>query len=1740
MHEAMRRYARNSGLKMGREAAERALLLGLSAVPQEHVEAYARGGWRGRIEPYVAYWTEDEGLARRAGEAGWEVRQIKRPASFEEGVPKEWRTAYVVAPRGLDLSAVERAVAELVDGAPEGIAYIRPAEWPAPEPFIWFVLKDRQPARDGDQIVAYSIDRLSIEGPLSRFGEALRARDHDGMRKAVGELYDARLNRTVWQIVHEFDRSRARDAVEYLRRRYGEPEERLWERHDELYLTWLAFRLADEFESYLRSGAGRELRTKEEAADLLALGRWLPVDLAPLFWLRLAGDPEGGPEFRATWITALNMWFEGMAEPYQPKKPSVAKRAVELFNAFMGAGLKYEELFPPPPQRAEAAKPAKAEAPVEAVKPAAEVQRPAAGPELARPEVKSQPAVKAAEGLDRGLRQLGERPRAPIADVIPDGALEIVDHLVERFGPALDREAAFKAEGFAVAKVQARIERVARREPEFAHILGEVADDVLRSLGRLMASPDAARHARDALLYLFEGYRTRDGERLYARIEPAVREAVRKAEEAGIPDAEYRIKQFVLEILDVLARAGERYRRDALKGVSAVERALRATALAGLSAAAAYSAYQGLYSEAVISSVASAIALADAGQFREAVQYAQRAAKALYEAARDVFERARVAAERLAELFVEAITRVLAWIDEHKAYLFLTAAVAAGLIAASTAMNLWGLIELGRLAHAASLAPFAAFGGVERSREEALNLLKGAPDPYGKFLEMAREANAGRIGLAEPWESLRKIIAPRPSEERELRAGRGAKLYGRYAEDERMKRALFYAALALEEAFGIYRSALGEVAAGLEEAVRREEAGEGPLKRDMYVVDLEKIKRLAEEEKAFGDALKVLRERLNEYAVKYKLGDLLNVEENAARRLAEAGYRELSKFSKSGFGTKAYAALIAYREHALGRRGAFGAAARYWLEEGGSARLLYYAPRTAYDRAKSARAEKPAAVEEMIAEALRRLFLRPGADHYSRFVELLRGGKLALELEKAEKGTDTKKKTDTYLFKLFRLEGGKPVELKGIKLRIERMEEEASIVYALMLNAERQGLFEQELEMVWKAAEELRGRLPVEDPFAYMAGWPASDVAIIRKRNKGVLEIAMTTSHLWQLAETHALFGWSRVAVSGVNLTLEGPKPQFHAYTSLKKLDEAIRWSAEGGWLKRLGVEAGSWDGLKQWVAERWSGVVEAAVRRLGGGVREELNALRGKLNDDKVAREAIMPALLLIQAEKLGVNEESLSYFAAVISGAIDGDGHVSAAGRGKVDLASGEREIALLWGAALAAYGIKAEVEDAGSAFKVVTSGDDAVRLARLYFLYGPHLLEGGDDRLKNHKLAEAVELGAEGALNIRWEGPRRTKGGRVAVDLTMSEGDVDVKFNAYLLKDAILLRFQSTNRGRAELAARLLRLAGVGAEVKKAGNRDEWYVEATTDSLAAGRRELRKAIADIVRKAAENGLMDAGKAELWLEKLERGLTLREGWPKYGVWLNEGALQVRYMSTNPEGIERETQRLRDIGLEEGKHFTAKMPKGGKAGYVYIFREGLERAAWLSIHGEGEQQRLAAEFVDYILQRAGEEGREVYEKAEEIVRRGREMGSLRLADVKGVEVDVGGKRRVVTVLGGGAELEKSWSGRTLLRTQITAEVDGVRSDYTMTFSKRGSDNAAVGYAVARADAPGGREADAERFSALVEALTGKRPRVRRMKNGEMVIVCGREHLDGFALYEELADAIARWLEETGRRQDAG
>jgi hypothetical protein len=125
-----------------------------------------------------------------------------------------------------------------------------------------------------------------------------------------------------------------------------------------------------------------------------------------------------------------------------------------------------------------------------------------------------------------------------------------------------------------------------------------------------------------------------------------------------------------------------------------------------------------------------------------------------------------------------------------------------------------------------------------------------------------------------------------------------------------------------------------------------------------------------------------------------------------------------------------------------------------------------------------------------------------------------------------------------------------------------------------------------------------------------------------------------------------------------------------------------------------------------------------------------------------------------------------------------------------------------------------------------------------------------------------------------------------------------------------------------------------------------------------------------------------------------------------------------------------------------------------------------------------------------------------------------------------------------------GEAVEEDRGGRKLLRLKITAEVsrvegehivDRVEREYTITFGRYGKLNAAVGHATAKADAPGGRRADAERFSALIKALTGKEPRIIERSDGAVEVVCGSEHLDGFARYAELADVIMKWLGETRR-----
>jgi hypothetical protein len=393
----------------------------------------------------------------------------------------------------------------------------------------------------------------------------------------------------------------------------------------------------------------------------------------------------------------------------------------------------------------------------------------------------------------------------------------------------------------------------------------------------------------------------------------------------------------------------------------------------------------------------------------------------------------------------------------------------------------------------------------------------------------------------------------------------------------------------------------------------------------------------------------------------------------------------------------------------------------------------------------------------------------------------------------------------------------------------------------------------------------------------------------------------------------------------------------------------------------------------------------------------------------DAVVRKFVEPALELIMLDKAlrseFSREEALLRFGEMYATALAGDGTVE---RSRVDLAVGGE---LGGGAALLRlatlrllsqllsdelkFNVRIYVVR-GRYYCIAASGENAARLKRFLAVSAP---SAGGEYL-SEKFDQFVEK-ARVEVQFDKNNIRLTKSG-VAADVTISEAGIAVKYNVYLRDDAIELQFRSTNRSRVELAARLLKLAGVSAEVKKEGGRDVWYVEAYTNMLAAGREELRDALANVVRETIARGWIDASKAEGWLEELKKGLVLKEGWPRYEVGLAKGALVVRFRSPNPYSIEREAQRFRKTGLEEGRHFTVKMPEEGRDGYVSILREGLAYAAWLSVHGEGERQVLAAKFVNYILRRAWEAGKEVYEKAREIVEEGKARGSLTLKALRG------------------------------------------------------------------------------------------------------------------------------------------
>ena len=1215
------------------------------------------------------------------------------------------------------------------------------------------------------------------------------------------------------------------------------------------------------------------------------------------------------------------------------------------------------------------------------------------------------------------------------------------------------------------------------------------------------------------------------------------------------------------------------------------------------------------------------MALVEVGRFREAVDYVQKAAKALYEAARDVFEHVKVSLQRLTELFVKAVTRVLTWVDKHRAYLFLMAAVAAGAVALNIALNLWGLIELERLAYAASAPPFVAgladAGGkaAERFRtlgeryegwkmdEQLIDGVLKAPlrgeRPYKAFLKLSESAN-----LPRPLAELRKALARVEGEaERDAAVAAALVLY----------KTLVKNAEAYKEWAELYRWARGLV------------------ERQEFTVSAGDIKRLREAQKWLEEVAEEVRRELNRVLVLYsqsdfykerpdllnKLKQLLEVDLGEAEELAKARLHELYELGDVNMGTKAYAALLS-----IARGGSYGHAAMLLMREGALADVVLLAPGGAYEKADRVAERRGEAVDPSRsrrgAKAGKVAGGRGGAVDLSRVEEdwkdraasvllrfligygeidpqLLSGaGEADLKFRLVEKGVRKG-------FQVFGIYGG--VEASVGELWIGKT--------AAYFKVSKEGL-RRLVEEAKRTAPDLSGF----DTSRQYVEWRATDVTTVGR------QIVGTTVHSWQLRWYFGLLGDEQSFSGSVSVAKEGIKLAVTAYWPREREDQILRGSSWLGSLLgqrvenwRQLVEAIDWSWvlkkveelagtLKPWVgpegaddAER-EGLVKRmldelallahfaearrgkndsewrderikmlarAVEELSDGkiagehaetlarlissyaesrkreIKERIENLAREVGvskeevwgivkrvlsgedpyvyclvrdcaRDAVVRKFVAPALELIMLDKALRSEfdreEALLYFGEMYASAVAGDGHV------------GPREVVLTVGGELGGgaallrlatlhllnqllsdewkFGVRAYMGK-GRYYSITAYGGDAARFKRLLAVTAP----SASREYLSPKFEEFMEA-AQVKVQLDKDSIRLTEGGNIAADLTISEGNAAVKYNIYLRSD-ILLEFHSSDRSCVEHAARLLRLAGISAEVKRKGDEDVWYVVATTDMLAAGRRELRDAVRKVVEEALKKDWVDEKKAKRWLEKLERGVVTWEG-KKFEVRHASGTLIVSFSSTSRESLEEVAGEFKAMGLEKGVHFTVRW--GGEGGRVYLLAEGVRRLAWVSIHGEGEQRQRGAEFLKFLKEKAKKRGGEVLRKLEALVEEGRSRGALRL---------VGLEKDGVKVL----DIKTEEKDNKLYIT-LRAEVDGAAGEYKLTFTREKDGTRRLQFYVR------GEEAVA-RAVKLIEVLTGEKPQVTEMSDGWTRMRGSNKHIEALARYEELREAIERW-----------
>ncbi|RFA95838.1 hypothetical protein CGL51_06740 [Pyrobaculum aerophilum] len=206
----------------------------------------------------------------------------------------------------------------------------------------------------------------------------------------------------------------------------------------------------------------------------------------------------------------------------------------------------------------------------------------------------------------------------------------------------------------------------------------------------------------------------------------------------------------------------------------------------------------------------------------------------------------------------------------------------------------------------------------------------------------------------------------------------------------------------------------------------------------------------------------------------------------------------------------------------------------------------------------------------------------------------------------------------------------------------------------------------------------------------------------------------------------------------------------------------------------------------------------------------------------------------------------------------------------------------------------------------------------------------------------------------------------------------------------------------REKAERLASILNALGASVEAKKYGR--EWRVGFTTGSITAIRRkEWLEAVKALVEELHKRGIVNEEQKRRLLTEINAGPNVVE---IAGVELSVKAqatnkskkLIIMYHPSSPTTFNTAVKALKDAGLEEGVHFTAKRPEGGKFGHVYI---KLPAGLWRLV----ELRRQGVEWADKALRRLEEitKARGFYDLLEEYLKPAREAETV---DPRGLVVE--------------------------------------------------------------------------------------------------------------------------------------